>query len=515
MASTQKKTKKGKKAPPKPEPPAYNGMARLIGGIVCLLLALCVLVSYFNVDALLLTFIAKALKGTLGCGYYLAAPALLGVAVIQLRHQGRPVILRTTCTLLVPLLAGVLWHLIFCRAAYELGGGLLSLLWKDGQTLDCGGVVAGGLALGSEALVSKVVSIIIFVVLLLAALLGLTACGAPAETGAPTGEIFIYGEEHANAACLDKELALWQTCYGQGMRHLFIEMGAGSTLLLNRWMAAEDDAYWDMVYGACEGTLFHAEVVADFYHQIKETCPDTIFHGFDIEHQYATSGEKARQLLEDEGKTDTDVYREVERSIKQGTMYYRRGADDKADVQRENALATNFCTAFDALGGVSVMAFCGGAHADPNGMDHQTGTVPSMAAQIAAHYGSKVTLTCANLAREEKPELEPLRTDTLTIAGEAYEAAYFGEQDISDWSDYASREFWRVEGGYDAFSAWSATGDQLPEINYPMALHGGEAYAVLYHQPDGGAMWWYGVSTDQTDWNEGTVTVQVTPPQAA
>lgn len=57
---------------------------------------------------------------------------------------------------------------------------------------------------------------------------------------------------------------MWQTCYGQGMRHLFIEMGAGSTLLLNRWMAAEDDAYWDMVYGACEGTLFHAEVVADF-----------------------------------------------------------------------------------------------------------------------------------------------------------------------------------------------------------------------------------------------------------
>ena len=172
MASTQKKTTKGKKAPPKPEPPAYNGVARLIGGIVCLLLALCVLVSYFNVDALLLTFIAKALKGTLGCGYYLAAPALLGVAVIQLRHQGRPVILRTTCTLLVPLLAGVLWHLIFCRTAYELGGGLLPLLWKDGQTLGCGGVVAGGLALGSEALVSKVVSIIIFVVLLLAALLG-------------------------------------------------------------------------------------------------------------------------------------------------------------------------------------------------------------------------------------------------------------------------------------------------------------------------------------------------------
>ena len=172
MASTRKKTTKGKKTPPRPEPPAYNGTARLVGGVVCLLLALCVLVSYFNVDALLLTFIARVLKGLLGWGFYLTAPALLGAAVIQLRHQGRPVILRTTCTLLVPLLAGVLWHLIFCRTAYELGGGLLSRLWADGQALTCGGVVSGGLALGSEALLSKVVSIIIFVVLLLAALLG-------------------------------------------------------------------------------------------------------------------------------------------------------------------------------------------------------------------------------------------------------------------------------------------------------------------------------------------------------
>ena len=172
MASTQKKTTKGKKAPPKPEPPAYNGVARLIGGIVCLLLALCVLVSYFQVDALLLTFIAKALRGLLGYGYYLAAPALLAAALIQLRHQGRPVILRTACTLLLPLLVGVLCHLLLCRTAYELGGGLLPRLWKDGQALTCGGVIAGGLALGSEALLSKVVSVVVFVVLLLAALLG-------------------------------------------------------------------------------------------------------------------------------------------------------------------------------------------------------------------------------------------------------------------------------------------------------------------------------------------------------
>lgn len=351
--------------------------------------------------------------------------------------------------------------------------------------------------------------------LLLATLLGLTACGAPVNADAPTGEIFLYGEAHANADCLSRELELWQTYYGQGMRHLFIEMGAGSALLLNRWMAAEDDAYWDMVYSACEGTMFHAEVVAEFYHQLKETCPDTVFHGFDIEHQYTSSGEKALRLLEGEGKTDTDEYREVDRGIKQAVQYYRHGVDDTASVQRENAMASNFRAAFDALGGGSVMAICGTAHGDPSGLDYQTGTVPTMAAQIAAYYGDAVTLSCTNLALSAKPELKPLRTDTLTIAGDAYEAAYFGEQDISDWSKYASREFWRVEDGYDAFSAWLTTGDQLPESNYPMALHPREFYAVLYHLPDGGTEWWYGVSTDQTDWYAGIVTVQVTPPPAA
>ena len=172
MASTQKKGNGRKKAPAPPPPPAYNAAARLVGGIVCALLALCVLVSYFNVDALLLTWIARVLRGTLGWGYYLTAPALAAVAVIQLGHKGRPVILRTVCVAVLPLLIGVLCHLALCRTAYEFGGGLAGKLWADGQALRCGGVVAGGLAVGCETLLSKVVSIIVFVVLLLAALLG-------------------------------------------------------------------------------------------------------------------------------------------------------------------------------------------------------------------------------------------------------------------------------------------------------------------------------------------------------
>ena len=172
MAATQKKGNTRKKTPAPPPPPAYNATARLVGGIVCALLALCVLVSYFHVDAVLLTWIAKILRGLLGYGYYLTAPVLAAVAVIQLGHKGRPVILRTVCVAVLPLLVGALCHLALCRTAYTFNLEMVKTLWADGQTLHCGGVLSGGLAVGGEALLSKVVSIIIFVVLLLAALLG-------------------------------------------------------------------------------------------------------------------------------------------------------------------------------------------------------------------------------------------------------------------------------------------------------------------------------------------------------
>ena len=121
MASTQKKISgKGRKTPPKPEPPAYNTAARMVGGVVCALLALCILVSYFNVDALLLTFTAKVLRGALGYGYYLTAPALAAIAYIQLSHKGRPVILRTFCAALLPLLVGVVTAAVVGYACIRL-----------------------------------------------------------------------------------------------------------------------------------------------------------------------------------------------------------------------------------------------------------------------------------------------------------------------------------------------------------------------------------------------------------
>ena len=153
-------------------PPAYNAQARLISGVVCLLLALCVLVTYFNVDAILLTFLANILKGCFGYGYWLAAPALLYAGIVLVNHKGRPVKLRLVCTLLLPVLVGMVLHLLLARGTYGFTLENIKPMWKDGQSLLCGGVVSGSLAVGMEALLSRVVSLILTILLTVLAVLG-------------------------------------------------------------------------------------------------------------------------------------------------------------------------------------------------------------------------------------------------------------------------------------------------------------------------------------------------------
>lgn len=99
MAAQKKKT--GKKAAPPPQKQA-RPVRREVGGFVCLLLALCVLVSYFGVQAFFLTLLEKLLKGLTGYGYWLWAAALAVVGVVLVGHGGRPVCLRVTGTLAIP-----------------------------------------------------------------------------------------------------------------------------------------------------------------------------------------------------------------------------------------------------------------------------------------------------------------------------------------------------------------------------------------------------------------------------
>jgi len=180
-ASTQKKSTKAKttskskpaasKSRSAKKPAQKRPVRREVAGIVLLVLSLCTIVSYFKVSAILLDWLALFLKGLFGYGYWMAGPAMLIAGVILLFHRGRPVWLRVICTLLLPLMFGSLVHVLRCKEVFDSSLGILGKLWATGKSLAAGGVLSGLLAVGAVKLLSKVVSIIIFLIVTLVLLM--------------------------------------------------------------------------------------------------------------------------------------------------------------------------------------------------------------------------------------------------------------------------------------------------------------------------------------------------------
>ena len=228
---------------------------------------------------------------------------------------------------------------------------------------------------------------------------------------------------------------------------------------------------------AWEGTYASGAETLDFYRTVKEGCPETVFHGTDVGHQYDSTGARYRDYLEERGLTDTEDYRLTLEAIEQGEAFTEQGSD----VYRENRMAENFIREFEALGGGSVMGIYGAAHTDPDTMADSAGTVPSMAAQLTERYGDA-------LRTEDISWMawEPQGTDTLTVAGKEYQASYFGEEDISGWSeDCQSRAFWRLEGAYEDFRDCPEGNDVLPYDNYPIPIEAGQVFVIDYTRKDG------------------------------
>ena len=140
------------------------------GGVLCLL-TLCLAVSYFGVEAIFIDWLAMLVKGLFGYGYYLMAPAMLGSALILFCHHGKPVRLRVTCAMLIPLFAGALAHMVACKLEFTSGVGILKVLWSSGLAMTSGGVLSGALAVGSVAVFSRVASLILFTAILVVLLM--------------------------------------------------------------------------------------------------------------------------------------------------------------------------------------------------------------------------------------------------------------------------------------------------------------------------------------------------------
>ena len=294
-----------------------------------------------------------------------------------------------------------------------------------------------------------------------------------------TGQIYLYGENHGEEKILEKELELWHKYYHkENTRHLFVEYGYYSAEFLNLWMQSDNDDILDELYKDWEGTASYNTYIKEFLKKIKIDCPETIFHGTDIGHQYHTTGQRFLKYLEENNLESTEKYLLAQKSIEQGKYYYKHSDD----VYRENMMVENFIREFDKLNGENIMGIYGGAHTVLDAMDYRTNSVPCMAKQLKERYGDAIYSEDLSFILKE---IGPLRVDTIIVNEKNYEASYFGKQDLTGFKDYTYREFWRLENAYDYFKDKKKTGNVLPYDNYPMLIETGQVFIIDLTKIDG------------------------------
>ena len=175
MATSQKKSSAGgkrststKSGAPKraaAPPPTPKPVRREVGAVCCLLVGLLAGLGYFKLEGVAINLVCNLFSGLVGFGFYFVPPAFFVAAGLLFMHRGRPVKLRVTSCLLIPVLVASLIQLPLSQE------GVLTELWKTGQTHISAGVISGGLTSILVTLVSKVGTGIVLVIFLLLALL--------------------------------------------------------------------------------------------------------------------------------------------------------------------------------------------------------------------------------------------------------------------------------------------------------------------------------------------------------
>ncbi len=160
--NTAKQPQRGGKRTAKAKRP----IRREVGAVVCLLLGLCAALACFGIDAPGLNVLSVLFRGLIGAGLYILPFSLLMGFIILLLHDGRPVVLRVTCAMLLSVTIGALVH-VFTGGVTAGSDGLILSLWQAGIDDVSGGVLGGLLAEGLMVLIGGIGAAIV----LLAALL--------------------------------------------------------------------------------------------------------------------------------------------------------------------------------------------------------------------------------------------------------------------------------------------------------------------------------------------------------
>ena len=198
-------------------------------------------------------------------------------------------------------------------------------------------------------------------------------------------KIRLYGEAHGAKKYYDIELKLWKEFYNEGNRVLFVELPYYTAEYLNIWMKENSDAIIDQIFEDIQGTQSGNEYYYEFFHEIKEQCPQTVFYGTDVGHQYDTTGARYLKYLTDNGLEGSDNYRLAKECIDQGIEYHSEDSshDGKSPV-RESYMTSNFIEAYSGCGTDKIMGIYGSYHTDPTNPD-------LMAGRLRSHYGAALS----------------------------------------------------------------------------------------------------------------------------
>ncbi len=302
---------------------------------------------------------------------------------------------------------------------------------------------------------------------------------ANAEIPKMTGQIYLYGEAHGHELILEKEYELWEDYYNNhGMRHLFIERSYFSAELLNVWMQEDSDEILDEIFYDISGALGGTSYDKDFYKRIKENCPETVFHGTDVGHQYNTTGPRYLKYLRDTGLEDSEQFKIARENMEQARTYYARDKERKisANVFRETKMVENFVREYEALEDEDIMGIYGAAHTSLDSLNY-SGEVDCMGTQLYEKYGDKVHSEDLQKWAQNKS----IRTETMVICDKEYDALYFGE------IRYKGQKirFWRIEDAYEDFKDCQATGNINDYSFYPMNIEPGQVFVIDYEASDG------------------------------
>lgn len=201
----------------------------------------------------------------------------------------------------------------------------------------------------------------------------------------PKGAVSIHllGEQHANSEIKSKELEIWKSYYDQGLRVLFIEAPYYEAQFLNLYMKSSNSDILYEIYADLEGTQAHNPDFLLFYEAVKENCPETVFFGTDVGHQYFSMGARYLDYLEKNGLKDSDDYKLAAKNIEQGKKYQ----ENYSEIYREKMMVENFIEAYELANTPEIAGIYGANHVS-------MAIKGTMAEQLRTYYGDVIEGDC-------------------------------------------------------------------------------------------------------------------------